>query len=531
MIPSFAILVDDVLLKILEYLDCKALVSCQATCRKMDRIIKSSVSLQHAIELALCGMVDGPRGGQSLDITERLRRLQLYDAAWRHGRWTNEKRTTQFHGLLEPSFGNNSLVFKHGLGNRHSSYTIPSTLRGVDEKHSDPVVYPTPDFSIMDDSQDLFIRMDRPFSRYHLRALSTGDPHPLAYNHGIINMVQNAQDACVVQVCDDFVLEVITYPGNSGHEYIVRNWKTGIPEYKALEPVGSGYRIIDFLDPEHVLVTSNGRTHPRYSPRHIGLQISPFRAESTPSRRPLESLAARPSYCFAFPPFIQGHTEMTMSMSPWRTADPLATGHFSSNPEDRLFCIGIIWSATGGTDQMHHRSFYIPSSTFYSYMRSHPMTETTTSIYVPWEAWGRMGSRAAKPWPSRALIPAGIPRCIRGMKSVVMDHDEDPNTTKMSILDFHPLRVARAAMLQRRGNTEITILRGNTLGDMDGDGDFEAMLPCTVTDVSMPDEYLAAANNPDLEVLSNVYLCENGVVFMLVDQRSKMVLDTWVYTI
>ncbi|KAI0062758.1 hypothetical protein BV25DRAFT_1825297 [Artomyces pyxidatus] len=513
-------LADDILLEVFELLDFRALVSCQATCRRMNRIIRGSISLQYAIELGACGMVDGPRGGQTLDVTERLRRLRLYDAAWRHPRWTKAEKMAHLDGVVDISFDCNSFVFRRDRDSGHSSYVVPSALRGVDERHSDPVTYSdvAVELSVVDASQDLIVWLDDPSSCYCLRTLSTGDPHPLACNNGTIKTAQEPRHASIVDICEDFLLEAIIDLG--GSEYTVWNWKTGIPEYKVSEPLDSGYKVKRFFDPEHVLVEANGRTG---SPIPVGLHILRFRLQpSNPEYLP-DSVTARPSYCFAFPEFIQRHgTQISIKAAPWRTANLRDPGHFYSNPNDRLFSVGVVWAADERIHQLH---FYIPSTTFYSYMKSHPMTGTSVPIHVPWDAWGRMGSLAT-PLMGRHSIRR--PLCMGGMRGMYYSSD-DATTLKATILDFHPLRVARAAMLQRDGDIDITILRVAPLrGAHVGDEDFETLLPCIATKIPPPDESMDEHSSWRMD---RMYLCDNGIVCMQLEEWTRRVAHTWVYSV
>ncbi|KAI0061533.1 hypothetical protein BV25DRAFT_1916887 [Artomyces pyxidatus] len=514
-------LADDVLLDTMELLDFKAVLSCQATCRRMNCVITSSISLQYMIELAACGMVDGPRGGQSLDITERLRRLRLYDAAWRHLRWTKVEKVTHLNGLSAPSLDdNNTFILQHKLSTGHSSYISPSTLWGVDEKHFNPVSYGAAHVIVMDASQDLLVSRDYSF-RHHLQALSTGGPHPLACHDDFICTPEDTRGFRIFDICGDFLLALFVLL--SDVRYVVWNWKTGVTEYRASEPANSRCHIRCFLDPEHFLVECRGRREPSDFPSHAGLHIIRFRAGPSASEHP-EPVLSRPSYCFAFPELMQ-HASINTTASPWRTANSLAPGNFFSNANDRVFLVAVTFSAD---EEIHQCHYYIPSTTFYSYMKSHPMTGTPASIHVPWDAWGRMGSMIALPM-GRNTADIRRPDCVGGMRSLFIDH-ADSGTSNAVILDFHPLRVARAAMLQRDGDTEITIHRGVTRQDMPaGYEDAETMLPCTVTKISLPAEFTGGVGPRWRRY--RAYLCDNGVVLMLLDISSLKVTSAWLYTI
>lgn len=102
-----------------------------------------------------CGMVDG---GQALLVAEKLRRLRLYDAAWRNLEWTDHA-TLPHLADSEPLLMAvaDSLVFQLSPL-QHDSWTalqrVSSKLRGVQAQHTnfpECIGYD----SMLDPSQDL----------------------------------------------------------------------------------------------------------------------------------------------------------------------------------------------------------------------------------------------------------------------------------------------------------------------------------------------------------------------------------------
>ncbi|KAI0061476.1 hypothetical protein BV25DRAFT_1916843 [Artomyces pyxidatus] len=522
MVSSFVTLFDDILLKILDYLDYKTLLCCQATCRKTNNIVAASVSLQYRIELAACGMLDSSRGGQSLDITERLWRLRLYDTAWRTLQWKKEEKFTQFIGRPVPSLDGNTLVSRNvgqsGPAAGYSYYTIPSTMRGVDEQAFDLVTKHPYQLHLLDVSQDLMIWLDRQSSQYHLRTLSTGDSHPMAYDDGIIRANQPQPHlSSIVDIREDLLLEMISLLDRI--EYTVRNWKTGMVEYKASEPQGSRFEARCFLDASHIIVDVHGpQEENRGILMYFGIQILQFREGPSASGRPAEPLSAGPSYFFACPEVLQRPRAIISStVTPWRSVNPLERGHFRSDPNDRLLSavVNLPYDKVAGSAQQLR--VHIPLSTFSSYIVSHPLTEPSISIDVPWDAWGPMGSRVTLRPQSITVSEVSA----QGMRILCMNYGGLRKQTTM-ILDYHPARVARALMLERSGNKEVTILRGGTGTENTG---FETTLPCIATNVPLPSVF------PHLGMRCRGYLCENGVVIIELDGRTpSTVKDAWFYT-
>ncbi|KAI0057585.1 hypothetical protein BV25DRAFT_1920052 [Artomyces pyxidatus] len=541
MAPSLGALAHDVLLEILEDLDYKGLMSCQATCRRIRTVVASSVSLQYIIELAACGMLDGPRGTQRLDVTERLRRLRLYDTAWRELHWTKEDKYPPLVGRRLPFIDGNMLIFlnldQSGHTSGYTSHRIPSTLRGVEEQRLDFATKLPSLKRIVDASQDLIISSGRSsYSSYHLRSLSSGDPHPLAHNNGVLDRTPERYGGVIIDIFEDLLLEVVMRVW--GVEHIVWNWKTGVAEYKAVslpsvlissptvymifppevEPPRGRYRARCFLDRNHLLVNAGG---PNHDSKPVGIHILQFRTGPPPSRSRATSLTEGPTYVFLFPHFTPCLAFETTVAAPWRTVDPLSPVPFYCDPSDRIFSVRTAWRAY---DQGHHLSFHILASTFHSYLRSHPFPRGSTWIDVPWDKWGPMGCRVTQ------RVPSITEACMRGTKILRIDHDPHHRSKPaVDILDYHPLRVARALMLLRSGATPVTVFRGSTLVEPGAAFDgFATMLPCISTNVPLPDE-LADAMLRGAQC--QAYLCENGVVLMQVELRGQRIKDTWTYTI
>ncbi|KAI0063934.1 hypothetical protein BV25DRAFT_374031 [Artomyces pyxidatus] len=154
---------DDIILEILANLEGKSLLTCSTTCHRLYTLISESVLLQYKIELAACGEVDG---SPLLDVAEEMRRLRLYDAAWRRLEWTGHTGLLHLADRHPPSMAAaGALAFYSTTVSHHQSLTIlqhvSSKLRGVHEQH---VVTPVGVGynSLIDPSQDLLAYMPRP---------------------------------------------------------------------------------------------------------------------------------------------------------------------------------------------------------------------------------------------------------------------------------------------------------------------------------------------------------------------------------
>ncbi|KAI0061496.1 hypothetical protein BV25DRAFT_1838982 [Artomyces pyxidatus] len=491
MVSSFATLIDDVLLKILEYLDYKALVSCQATCQKTNAIITASVSLRYKIELAACGMLDGPRGGQSLDITERLRRLRLYDTAWRTLRWKKEESFAQFIGRPLPSLDRNTLIFRNvghsGSAAGYSYYTIPSAIRGVDEQAFDLVMRDPFQLHMLDASQDLLIWLDRLSSTPETSPRGT-----IRRNRQLPRKRRGLRRPTATVTTSDLPMTGVSYrDSDRTSQKIDEIW----PQ--------------NYRDPD---VTSG-----------------------QPAPATVKSIAHQHNFCPSATVEKIGPTTKSTAQLPWEDRTPCQPQPRLSSIVDiredlllemislldrteyiaRNWKTGIVeLKAVAGPAQQLR--LHIPLGTFSSYLMSHPLTETSTSITVPWAAWGPMGSRAT--FLEQDIVPSEV--SAQGMRVLCMNYGSIHREQTATILDYHPLRVARALMLQSSGNNDVSILRGGPGTENTG---FETTLPCIATNILLPSEL------PHLGWCRG-YLCENGMVIIELDERTSMIKDSWFYT-
>ncbi|KAI0061514.1 hypothetical protein BV25DRAFT_765072 [Artomyces pyxidatus] len=249
---DFPSLPADVSVMLLETLPGRDILACGATCRRLRSLVTDSVSLQYAIELFACGMLDGPRGPQSLSIPDRLDRLRRFTAAWEQLQWTNRVMLSHFVGFrpcYDLSGDMLALTRADGL-DLMVSRQFSSELRGIDEHH---IVFAVPgssrlsNFQVSLDQDLLFFKELLPGNslRLHSRSLLTGETHPLAY----ISDVTNAA-AYIHDICGDFLLETSYLDGPALSQLRLRNLKTGLVSKNGMP---QDHKRAIFLDKHHIL--------------------------------------------------------------------------------------------------------------------------------------------------------------------------------------------------------------------------------------------------------------------------------------
>jgi len=212
--------------------------------------------LQYSLALAEHGLCDGPPS--PVTIVNRLELVEAYEEAWRTFSWSKHLTLDLPPPHQAPYVSGGTLVLPiYDIGGVVRSFvvqSIPSPLRGVPERHSridfDFVVR----CFIVDGTQDLLAvvpRHDGAPMRFvsslslscaytHesslpcsvlVRALSTGRPHPLSANGGILHSEasQYPFSGCSKHEISGDFLGMITFR-NEEPEYrlLIWDWKTGV---------------------------------------------------------------------------------------------------------------------------------------------------------------------------------------------------------------------------------------------------------------------------------------------------------------
>ncbi|KAI0056595.1 hypothetical protein BV25DRAFT_1832015 [Artomyces pyxidatus] len=493
---------DEILLAILEILDYKAVLACQATCRRLNTITYST-SLQYKVELAACGMLDGRHGSQTLDIPERLERLKEYNAAWRKLEWTADIQLPHICGNDSVTYGEPSLLFLvHNMDRPTSVFQeVPSKLRGVPEVHHRyPLEYGNYS-TFVDISQDLVIYTDRSLTlcQHSLRALSTGEPHPLAWNQGILerSVSELYFDQRINDIFGDYVLALDR--GRDTDLYIVQNWKTGFIELeKHANTRVTRTDVCRFLDDKHIIfsVTTITSLNLSDSEPTISFHVVPFRRSKEATSG---SVADAVSYVFHFPVFPNRPVVSSNTSEFSCRTSPTSPAYFYSDPHNRIFSVSAILTPKRRRGTPEKYIVDIPSPSFTSYIQRHP---TSQLAVVPWEDWGPQGARVTRGDPSV------IARSVCGMRGAYVSRHAEGLV--LTVLDYHPLRVARALAHRQDGDGTV-VLNGahieTGLWPLS-----TTTLPCLVAETRLPDSL-----SEDLGPVFGFQLCEDGIVLMKYD--------------
>ncbi|KAI0299471.1 hypothetical protein BC826DRAFT_1183925 [Russula brevipes] len=428
---------DELISEILQYTDCKTLLSCRTSCRRLKNIVDKSTALQYMIELFGAGMCDGQSGG--VGSAERLDRLRRSQTAWKSPTW-REPVDFPYSKKIYPApvaMSGNLMVFDDiapslSPGQDLLLLRFPSELRGIPEQqwslHLDcDYIHAV----CVDDSQDLLCFLSLP--DVHVRSLSTGEIHPLTNAVGPIFSFGSEVPAGSfnLQIHEDLLMLVIDF---LEHYILVFNWRTGghvakIPSFEFTQCA--------FLDRSNIIFSCGIRDNGEHKLR--------LRAVTLPNAADDASLH---SYDFELPTLndrsFPGGYILCANTLPSNNSTSYVPGLFHADPRGRLLALEI-QTALEGTCADGLRQYFnlyilrIPHDTILSYIEAH--TSNAETVVVPWQAWGPGNTRLIE-LPNGMLNYYSRSKLVCGMHALTRE-SELSRGGSLRIMDYHPRRVAR----------------------------------------------------------------------------------------
>ncbi|KAH8999900.1 hypothetical protein EDB86DRAFT_619298 [Lactarius hatsudake] len=463
---------EELLIAILLYLDGSSIAACNQTCRGLRQAISHSMQLQYKITLFSCGMRDGPR--DDVDHEAQLKRLHKYDDAWQRLAWTKTHLFSHLTGSFHPVAMSGStmafMLFGPGpvSGFRLLIQQFPSALRGTEARRWElqfqlTIMHDT----LMDVSQDLLVFLEPDAlatnytTMYRMFSLSTGRPHPLAANDGIIE-VPAGRAICLAGsgLYGDYIGAVAYSLSDRSTHLILWNWKTG--ECKVDAPLPTpvmGLRpTFSFLDQHHIVAGFlwTNASQPRE------LLVCALDRQRLLDDGPIDTVR---TYLFRIPKTLKRshHWEIHThrSIVPLYGDGPPVPGHarhyhhyFDNDPADQLFMIEMASrrhaSSPEGRDPV--MSLYVPARTFLRRIaRAGQSPPSATPLVFSWEQWGVRGAALTQRLDSDRRLPYISRVC--GLRHVVRKPIVPPEggPAVFRVLDFHAGRATRIEK-SRAGN-------------------------------------------------------------------------------
>ncbi|KAI9461007.1 hypothetical protein BJY52DRAFT_245215 [Lactarius psammicola] len=259
---SWSALPVELTFRILGFLDPAELVNFRRINSFFKSLIDETATLQYRIALFASGMVDGPPG--DLTASERLELLRSYEASWKNIEWNDHTTIPSPVGSLWELYGN---VWAHSGGSDTIEFVqLPSRLRGIPMRQwTLRLDFALRDFG-MDPSQDLLVTIENfrhvpNLCRIYLRALSTGERHPLAGSTAVVEHTLTVPEVILdrwsysIRICGDYVGILFMELFGDRNELVVWSWRTGVRKLLVLSAFMQSFA---FLGDNFILGTTSG---------------------------------------------------------------------------------------------------------------------------------------------------------------------------------------------------------------------------------------------------------------------------------
>lgn len=455
---------EELLIAILCYLDGSSIGACNQTCHSLRLAISHSMQLQYELALFSCGMRDGPR--RDANHAVQLGRLLAHDSAWQKLAWTDARPLEHLSGSFHPAAVSGSTIafipFGPGTvsGYRLLIQQFPSALRGTEMRHWElqfqlMSVHDT----LMDVSQDLLILLEADAlsnytTIYHVYSLSTGRPHPLAANEGLLEMPEGRTiSGAASGLCGDYIGATAYSLSDKSTNLVLWNWKTGERKVDAPLPTPVlGLRpTFTFLDPHHILVGFLWLSESQSQPRDLLVcALDPSRLKNTDDA-PIENVS---TYRFRIPKLLSRrdyweiHTHRnSVPLHPSNSTTTSAPHYFDNDPEDQLVVIEM------ASRRRYPRpdkpdpalSVCIPARAI---LRR--IVHARQPLVFAWEQWGEGHAFVER----RVDIERRLPNLTRvcGLRQAARKPVPRPDGPAVfHVADFHPGRASRIAQSRAEG--------------------------------------------------------------------------------
>ncbi|KAG8830358.1 hypothetical protein FRC18_008245 [Serendipita sp. 400] len=262
---TFWDLPDEIIHYTLTVLPARDIVTCAATCKRLNNLLKGSSHLKLIVELAVHGLrlryldvnESDANGGTALQRLEALGRSQ---ASWR----SLKPPKTEFIPMDRVEYEIGAGLFGHAIPHAPGGFRgLQFHALSVDTNAEECRIWRTYndvginvlDFSF-DTNLDLLVLVEFPhddedfFKRVFLRTLSGNASHPAANNAVLVAPGEEAWDECEIKIAG-YYLAIMFYDNNTLNANIGRlclwNWQTGELLYTCSSIGGYAFLSIDAI--------------------------------------------------------------------------------------------------------------------------------------------------------------------------------------------------------------------------------------------------------------------------------------------
>ncbi|RDB28805.1 hypothetical protein Hypma_015693 [Hypsizygus marmoreus] len=436
----------ELLIDILCALDCPALLACRQVSKLFDALISQISSLQLVIELYAAGQEDGPK--PTFGPAARLEALEKHQAAWDNFDWTKDQSIPMlggglwelYGGVLAQSTTDGAICLRRLASDCRSIPELEWTVGGFG--------FPVRDFSL-DPSQDLLVLVEAPKwsgpnpdhnYRFHLRTLSSGGQHPLAFNPAVICHPQTTEDmqmTYTMQISEDHFGVLFNSLNDGENEFCIWEWKSGRRE---VDLTGDEIRSFSFFSGQCVVLALLNVSEQTLDLEPI-LLVLDFTKESDEIHdvTDVENGVSFP-YPRLHPDAGPVKFEIRSDPAPAFIPDPSLHVPFFTARHNRLFIASLSVLFQG---RLQCILLFAPFVTFRSCLDNLTAGQTV----VDWNIWGPTGSRIIVP----RRHPSDVWVCyVNGSKYAALQKKK--NRIAVEVYDFNRWQLQRTSQKDREAN-------------------------------------------------------------------------------
>ncbi|KZV66606.1 hypothetical protein PENSPDRAFT_688813 [Peniophora sp. CONT] len=464
---------SDILELICGELDAHSAVACGRVCKRLHHIITTSLPVRYTIALAMRGM--RPGNNESIDIGERLKLLERYEAAWLEGHWKKSFRIT----LPEPmAFVNHPagkfhvhhadgylLTWDLATGQVHV-VRLPSPLRGItlEEHHwqftSPPDPHRLRTEVLLDAQNDTVVFVEVAFVGQHsdpgryqrvtLRPfdLSSGNVAESILPNESIVLVENNFFYTNFSLRNEFIIMRLEQPKHAGMGIVVYNWVT---QRKVMKHVA----FITFLDDTRIIAGFLRALEPGRDPY---LRIYDLSADGSARATHDLPLPTRPNFIICggsymgrdcgYPSTYSGAYERAQYFS----EDDWAMIYLCTDAQE-----GKGWD----TEASYKFEMYVSTTELKRLVTENAASTSPDTITIPWSTWGHAAAIALDSVTARF---GKVVSDVAGSRNIRWDR----SIGALWMHDCHPARVRRAIpnhkhLIKRDDISDVGFLREDEL--------------------------------------------------------------------
>ncbi|CAE7124388.1 unnamed protein product [Rhizoctonia solani] len=423
---------QEILVRTLHYCDYVTIIRFSLTCKKAQRVVSCSVSLQLHIELEINGLeiADGSSGGNP-NYSLALKELRDHQDAWynlRLGPMVQQSvgasdidvpdwdlRNGTYHGEFRASEPDDDDDFHvdHTQIAVLGSSTIPPPIN-FEKEFSSCVVDPKQDLAVLvEDEQEV----SEP-ARFHFRSVTTGKPHPLA-EHPVLtvtfddtflqeNNLLGESVSANPEIVGNYFMARMYWPESECKvsETLLWDWKTGVLLTRIYSENTTDR--CTFIDKEHLLVCS---ALPKNDQRSARIALFIYRVlGSTMDDQVPPNADFRPSSYPKHSPILA--FELPELHPSWTITKELFILHSDPLPGDVVYSKSATFLCSRVTTlTLGFRIWYNPDQRPYMFGSSRAQTDFRVFVHthnlftylsrclsggttiVPWSEWGTAATR------------------------------------------------------------------------------------------------------------------------------------------